>query len=98
MTKLCDHECRFQFRLDINLLYHEYDDGVVLFDPATSNTTLFNPIVVWLIETVTTLPFDQATTLEQLVKDYHDDNADELAQLLGKALASLHELGFIKRT
>lgn len=83
--------------MDISQLVHEYDDGVVMFDPTTSNTTLFNPIVMWLIKTVATSSFDQQSILTRLITDYSDDNSDDLALLLDNTLASLLKLGFIQR-
>lgn len=97
MTELNNHGGYFQFRPDIAQLHHEYDDGVVLFDPLTSDTRLFNPIVQWLINTVSTLPFEQEATLARLVNDYQNDNPIELATLLNNTLASLARLGFIQR-
>jgi len=88
---------RLKFRPDINELYHGYDDGVVLFDPVTSNTTLFNPIVLWLIEITATNEFEQQFVLNQLIANFKNDEAIELTQLLDNSLNSLIELGFIQR-
>lgn len=86
-----------KFRPDIAMLYHSFDDGVVLFDPDSSNTTLYHTIVLWLIELTATDEFEYEQVLNRLIDDYKNDDPMELSQLLDRTLNSLMKLGFVQR-
>ncbi|NRA52787.1 MAG: hypothetical protein HRU23_01465 [Gammaproteobacteria bacterium] len=68
-----------------------------MFDPDSSNTTLYHTIVLWLIELTATDEFEYEQVLNRLIDDYKNDDPMELSQLLDRTLNSLMKLGFVQR-
>jgi len=78
------------------LIFKNWNDGVVVFNVRSGNTHLLNPVTVQILKILTEQPRDVAQIAERLATENDTSVDDELLAELEKALLQLDELGLIE--